>query len=283
MNWLLQLFEHVPSSFWGVIVGAAIPLACVVLTNRDNDRRLRARLSHEREMRVKDHELGLRREVYLGAVEAIWAGFVSLGKIGDLEISNNQVSAEYMAKSAAVGKVQIVATMETARAVLTASNELTAAIMRLFTLRAAVMTQKSKLTQMDANIAASAQERSRMLEMMKQYNLERKKDPQKFQTIQGAFEFQQKQVLDALPERNALAAQFLEAQFEIAKTSTEELGKLWTHVVPAILAVREELGIPLDGNQYLKLVQDLTSQQQTLMGKYLGKLRDVAGLPATAG
>ena len=74
---LLVLVREIPATFWGVVFGSFFTLVGIKLTNRANNQRLQAQLSHERELQKKERELSLRREVYLTAVEAMSAGIVA--------------------------------------------------------------------------------------------------------------------------------------------------------------------------------------------------------------
>jgi len=64
---LLALIERIPATFWGVVIGSFFSLGGIVIANRANDRRLREQLKHDREMRNRDRELSLRKDVYLSA------------------------------------------------------------------------------------------------------------------------------------------------------------------------------------------------------------------------
>ena len=54
------------------------------MTNRASDRRLRAQLDHDRELKARERELSLRNDVYLAAAEAVSAGFYAVARFADL-------------------------------------------------------------------------------------------------------------------------------------------------------------------------------------------------------
>ena len=102
MTWhtyILVLIEKIPASFWGVVVGSFLSLGGVVVSNRANDRRLCQQLAHDRELKNRERELSLRKDIYLSAAEAIATGINSLGSFANLDISNDKLTAAYIEKS----------------------------------------------------------------------------------------------------------------------------------------------------------------------------------------
>ena len=89
---LWALIEKIPASFWGVVVGAFFSLGGVALTNRATDRRQRKQLAHDREVKDRDRELSLRKDVYLAAAEAISAGFMSVSRFPNLDVPHEKIT-----------------------------------------------------------------------------------------------------------------------------------------------------------------------------------------------
>ena len=61
----------------GYVVGAVTTFGSIFLT-----RYLIAK--HERQVKVQEREMALRKEIYLGAAEALSAGFSAVGRLSDL-------------------------------------------------------------------------------------------------------------------------------------------------------------------------------------------------------
>lgn len=280
MNWLLEyvrliigLIEKIPPAFWGIIIGSFFSLGGVVLTNRANYQRLREQFTHDRELRIKDRDLALRKEVYLAAAEAVSAGFVAVGKFSNLDVPNEKVTEGYLEKAPAIAKVQIIANEETARAVASVANELGAVYLKLFTKRIPLNVLKMRITIMDNQIASFGKERDRMLELMTQHNLELSTDQRRFDAIKQKFDFEQKRVYEALEQRKGLQGQLTAGQLDISNMCVEESIRLNQLLVPAIIAVRKELELPIDEESYLRMVQDSSATQRTNMNGFLEEVR----------
>lgn len=276
MSWvaeLISLVETIPPTFWGVVVGSFFSLGGVVLTNRANDRRLQAQLTHDRELRNRDRELALRKDVYLAAAEAISAGFISVSKFSNLELPHDKVTDGYVDKAPAIAKVHVIANEETARAVVSVVGELAATFLRLFARRVPLMAQKQQLAILDEQIGGFGKERDRMVELMKQYNLDGAADDRRWGVIQGTFEFEQKRVTEALEQRRALAGALYALQLEYMKDCVEETMKLGRLLVPTIVAVRRELDLPIDEAAYVQVVEESLAKQRASLTEFLQQAR----------
>jgi hypothetical protein len=286
MSWFanfIGLVESIPPTFWGVVVGSFFSLGGVALTNRANDRRLRAQLAHDRELRNKDRELALRKDVYLAAAEAIYAGFISVGNFANLDIPYDKLTEAYLEKAPSIAKVHVIAKQETVRAVANVVDELGAIYLRLFAKRVPLGTQKQQLTQLDDEIKGLAKERDRMLELMKQHNLDGAADQRRWGVIQANFDFEQKRVCESATRRDALAASLYPKQIEYMKDCIEETMKLSRLLVPATLSVRSELDLPIDEGTYRQVVEESIKKQEANLREFLQQLRNfIAAQPSTA-
>ena len=82
----VALIASIPATFWGVIIGSLFTVIGVTITNTSNTRRLRLQHEHERELNTHNRDLNMRREVYLGAFEAIATGMSMVGNFSELEV-----------------------------------------------------------------------------------------------------------------------------------------------------------------------------------------------------
>ncbi len=91
----LSLLGSIPATFWGVVIGSFFTIGGVHLTNRTNDRRLRAQFDHEQKTKTKEREMAMRKEIYLAAAETVTAGLSTLGRIPNLELTHEQATVPY--------------------------------------------------------------------------------------------------------------------------------------------------------------------------------------------
>jgi len=179
-------------------------LGGVVITNRANDRRLRAQLVNDRELRNRERELSLRKDVYLGAAEAISAGLTAIGRFANLDLPNDKITEVYLEKASSIAKIHVIAKEETVKSVVDFVNELGTAYLRLFAMRYPLVIDKNQLAILDKQIESFANERDRMIELMKQFNLEGNTDKRRWEVIQNNFKFEQERINGFLKRRETL-------------------------------------------------------------------------------
>ena len=64
-------------------------------------------------MKTREYDLGLRKEVYLQAMEAISTGMTAIGRFGELNIPLQELMRAYMDRSHAIAKVSIIGNKDT--------------------------------------------------------------------------------------------------------------------------------------------------------------------------
>jgi hypothetical protein len=102
---VFDLINLVPNVIWAAIIASVLTLAGVLTTNRNNNSRLTKQLEHEGAQRDKEREIDLRREVYLGAAEAIAEAHGKIVQIPNFELQNIQDQFSNLKLSAALNKV----------------------------------------------------------------------------------------------------------------------------------------------------------------------------------
>lgn len=279
MNWLnkfVEIVAMVPGTFWGVFIGSFFALGGVMLSNRASDKRLRAQFEYERELRNRDRELALRKDIYLAATEAISAGLESVAKMADLEIPTNEISEGYLRRAPAIAKIHVIGNEDTLKAVINISSELAKTHMQLGVKRALLLSKKQEITSLDEMIAKFGQERDRMLELMTQYNLQGLVDQQLWETIVGNFEFEAKRIDGTLEQKTKLSAALIADQLNCVKECVEELNRLSRLLVSVVVAVRKELELPLDEENYERMIEESITKQTDNVTQFLEQIRTLA-------
>lgn len=277
------LFEQIPASFWGVVFGSILSLGGVALTNRASDRRLLAQFDHERLQKTKERGMALRKEVFLAAAEAIAAGMNAIGRFANFDLPNDQVTADYVAKAPAIAKVHVIARAETVKAMVGFTGELGALFMKLFARRFELMGEKSAITLIDNQVAEFGKERDRVLEMIKQHNIEGTVNERRWNVLQGDFEFEQKRVSEALARRAELVGALQPKHLAFMRECVDHTASLGKLLVPVLSAVRAELELEFDDQTYSMLLDDSVAKQQHAIDEFIKKFMPAAAQPALRG
>ena len=249
---LVGAIEKIPATFWGVVAGSFLTLSGILLTNRANDLRLLRQLSNDRNIRISDRELSLRKEVYLAASEALAAGLICLGKFANLDAPHDKISEEYLSKAPVLAKVQLIATEPTLREISNVLSELSASHILLSGKRVPLAIRKQQLIQLDTQIANFAKDRDSMLELMKQHNLEGSNDQRRWATIQANFAFAESRVAETLQQKSRPEANLYQDQLKYMEECVNISIEIRRLLAPAVILLRDELMLPIDGAGYLR-------------------------------
>ncbi|MEK6801916.1 MAG: hypothetical protein AABZ34_04520 [Nitrospirota bacterium] len=269
---LLSAVEKVLADYGGVIIGGLITLigalGGVILTNRAHDLRLQMQLAHDRELKNRDREMSLRKEVYLAAAEAISAGLMAVGRFANLEITHDKLTEDYQSKAASLAKINVVAKETTMRAVSMFSSELGATFLRLFVKRFPLIRQMQETAFLKGQIEAGLKEQTRILELIKQYNLDEIKDQGKWDWLQKSFDFERRHFEETAKKAGKLEATLYPNQLKFMEECAEETVRIARLLAPVIVSVRKELELPIDEVEYDRLLEEQIARQSETIREF---------------
>lgn len=266
---LLPLIEKIPATFWGVIVGSFFTITGVVLTNLSNTKRLNIQLGHDRELKKLERELSLRKEIYLAAAEAISAGLVVIGRIGNLNIAYDKLMESFEEKSPSIAKVNVIAADDTIRAFTAFMEELTGAILRISHQRIKLGAIQQRISLIQKQIDKASDERDRMIGLMKEFNLAGSTDKQRWAVIEQNSDFERRRIDELSEEKGKLEFQLFPAQMELAQECQSEIGVLTELLPPLLKCVRTELQLPFDEISFAQVIQASQRKQSELINQFI--------------
>lgn len=284
LTYLLALIEMIPGTFWGVIIGGFFTLGGIILTNRAHDRRTRAQFTDDRNLRNRDREMALRKDIYLAAAEAASAGLLAVGRFANLDIPHDKLTEGYLDKAPSITKVHIIANEETVRAVSNFSTELNAAFLRLGVKRIQLVAQKQQIGFLRAQFEVSLKEQTRTLELQKQYNLDGLTDQRRWAALQQNFEFEQARGERSRQEADTLDESSIPPQLEFLKEVCAETIKLGRLLTPPLFCIRKELELPVDETEFCRISEEATARQVESLQEFMRDLQSlIAAQRAAAG
>lgn len=263
----------VPGTFWGVIIGAFFSLGGVVLTNRSSEKRLRDQFSNDRTLRMDEREHGLRRDVYLVATEALATGVASIAKFVDLDTPTADLSKIITEQLPVLSKVQIIGGPDVLKTTNDVTNELSAVFQRLMAHRILLSLMSEGIRNLEQQIVAFTKQQEHSLESMKSFNLSGEVDKRRWDVIQANHKFETDRIAEAESSKARLYAQMTAGQLTYSKECIQELHALGLLRVPALAAMRGELGFPLDKVAYTKTVHAAHAKQMSDLEHFLEQMR----------
>ena len=281
---LTNLLAQIPATFWGIIIGAFFTLSGILLTNHFHDRRLRTQLAHDRALKDREREMSLRKDIYLGAAEAVSAGLIAISRFTNLEIPHEKLTEGYLDKAPSIAKVHVIGKEATVSAVVNFSAELNATFLRLGARRFALVAQKQRIESLRSESNASRKANARTLELMTQYNLEGLTDQRKWNVLQQNFEFEQRRGEEARQEADTLAATLYPMLLQYTKECVGESIRLGGFWMPALFSARKELELPLDEPEYRRIAEEVNAKQVDSLNEFIQQVQSqIAAQRAAAG
>ena len=248
-------------------------LSGVFVANLSQNKRLRAQLAHEREMKNREREMSLRKDVYLAGAEAVYAGLLAVNRFANLETPHEKVIEGYLDKAPSLAKVHIIAKEETVKALVAFSAALDTLFVRLFARRGPLVSEKQKIDALITQADITDKENSRTLELIKQYNLEGLTDQNRRDWLQRNFDFEQKQSKAARQEAASLAVTLYLKQLQLMEDCTDEKNKLVRLLIPVVFSIRKELELSIDEVEYRRVLDAAASEQLKIFKEYLQEQR----------
>jgi hypothetical protein len=248
-------------------------LSGVFVANLSQNKRLRAQLAHEREMKNREREMSLRKDVYLAGAEAVYAGLLAVNRFANLETPHEKVIEGYLDKAPSLAKVHIIAKEETVKALVAFSAALDTLFVRLFARRGPLVSEKQKIDALITQADITDKENSRTLELIKQYNLEGLTDQNRRDWLQRNFDFEQKQSKAARQEAASLTVTLYLKQLQLMEDSTDEKNKLVRLLIPVVFSIRKELELSIDEVEYRRVLDAAASEQLKIFKEYLQEQR----------
>ena len=272
---ITNFITTIPATFWGVVAGSFFSLGGVALTNRASNKRLIAQFAHERTARTADREFALRQKIYLDAIEAAFAGMACLSKFVDPDTKDSEIMRPYVEKGPAIARTQIIANESTARAITALTTELNSAVFKLSTRRIRLTVLKEQINATDNLIQRFEKNRDEMLALMTQYNLEGRQDPKRWQTIDGNFQFERKRIDEHIEQKKRLMLTRANLQLEMTSEVFDQLAGLQLAAVSTVLAIRDELELPIDGDTYRNMIEENLQRQREEAASFVAVLQNI--------
>ena len=96
------------------------------------------------------------------------------------------------------------------------------------------------------------------------------------QTIDENYKFEAKRFDGALEKKTDLSAALIADQLNCLDESVEELNRLSRLLVSVVVAVRKELEIPIDEENYERMIEEIVTKQTDNMTQFLEQIRTLA-------
>ncbi|HEB62833.1 MAG TPA: hypothetical protein ENI82_06745 [Bacteroidetes bacterium] len=274
---LFEIICKIPDAVWAAIIASLLTLGGVLLTNRENNKRLIAQLEHDADIRKTQRLMELRTNVYLPAVEAVSNTYLTLAKMADLDLSEKDISEVFSKSSASISKINIVGTIETVKALSALSSILSETYLQLVAKRTPLIERKNDIENTYKLYNDSSKEKDRLLELIKEFNLQGSTDKRRWEAINNRYDFENQQTdeynkeLDELEDKNSKELK------EYAMKCYVSLKEVGQPITVAISAIRKEMEIPFDSDEYQEIIDNAFNSGQESLDRFFKEISQENG------
>jgi hypothetical protein len=265
----VRYFSEISPTFLGIVVGSLFTIIGVILTNSSNTKRLRIQHDHERLLDSKERDATMRRETYLGAIEAISAGMVAVGRFGEFHFSPQELMEAYTNKSPAIAKVMVVGRNDTVKAVANFNSELTGAFMRLTSKRQNQQMILERSTSLEQDIERAIDELKQLQSLIDEHQLEGNLHETQVDLLKHRYAAKKQNIDQLKAEHEKLWNLLLPEQMNLVKQSLQEIARLDQLLTPVIGMMRAELELPFDEQQYNQMVTENHHKQRAFLDAFI--------------
>jgi hypothetical protein len=249
--WIATLTSLPGWAYWLAVALVAL-CAGVWLTHwqRRNEERAGER---EDERRGAESTLALRREVYLPAAEAIARAQDFLGKYPGKDWAREEGSVVLDYLNGALGRVQVIGTERAIQASMAVATEFSISFLTLTGRRRPINEIDQEIEHIDSKVAHMSYERDQLLGRITRASSEGLEGQGIWNDLNLRFDKLHRQIAATLEERAQKVAERGRLKHELAVQAAQCSLKLAKLAVPAYLAIREELSMPIDEEAYRTL------------------------------
>lgn len=260
----------------GVVVGALLAGILSWLNQR-------SQLAHDATQRLLEREHELRKTLLLeGAVglQQAYSGLATLGKIdANLESASNDF-AEGLSKLSLAGFVAKQNTLETVNLLI---SEIGLIFLKTLLSRKTLDGRSIDLNVCQQGIERYLAQQAQAAELMKEYNLSGNTDIHAFERLQRYFDHASAELNRLFDERDQLQKALDSATSDFMRSIIPLRENLAPLIVKSTVAIRSELGFPIDEAKMLRMSADSTAKAKIAIDEFIAGLYSESDTNSPAG
>jgi hypothetical protein len=274
MTTLLALLQSIPNVVWSGLIAALLTLSGVLLSNRDNTKRLRIQLQHDASEKVKERIAVLRRDVYLRVVEELVKASSYLASLPNKDLTKENIGDGLQGFFSAAARLQLVAEPETGLLVSRLQAEYGELALELMSHLVPVGKAKTDIQIADDLYSKANSEVVRVLAEMAKQNESGKPDLGVFQALQSTFAFQQAQTSKYAEERSQAWKRFNDSNIVFQRFLLTRIRELGPKQIPVVVAIRRDLGLTGDLSEFEAEMKLQSQRMQDKLEALISALKD---------
>lgn len=278
LDGFLNVIVKLPPGLW-TLLAASIALIGVRATIRDQGKRLSLQFQHDRSLKDREREMQMRKEIFLSAAEAFFAGFKTLYRYAQPSITEQEITEDYTLKSSAFARLYVVATPGTSSAVTLVASKIAVAQWTLSTSRHQMMVSKTNVEVYDSLRERAEKERDHVFELAKEDDVAGSSDTERRARLSHSFKNYTNQINDLIKERMRF-----QYDVEVRRIALiREARALELEMVEAMLdtlsSLRTELELPVNKEEMRSTFEKSAADMHAPLERYLQHVESSLNIP----
>lgn len=251
------------------LLSAGIAFIGVVLQNISASRRHLRDLEHDANQRKLEREAELRKLIYLDAVENLT--MLSAKVLGLVSIKQTDQKDDDLARRLGlITRLYAIAEIETVRLVERATRAIVNAAFYIARLNMAIMAFERKVDELKRLFELAVEQRDNRSKQLAASGLG-SEDQQKLIAERDQF---QERVVNLAEDLEKRLSQLLAHKVDLFSATASKSNDVNPHVWRAVIAIRRELGFPIDEGEFLALASESSGEIMRAAEKFFTEIKN---------
>lgn len=257
-----------------VATGSLITLIGVGLHSWFESDRLKKKLQHDAEQREKERQMDLRREVFLGAAEALGrqSEYINLYSKVDFDFWKDQEIIK--GNIGAWNKIHLIAGIETIDAYTRANQSWANALLKLTKARLKIEEVKSELKSQEDLIAMLSAHRDEALASIRALGTSSNSPQEMYQLHRRRFDELQGEIREEMAKKVELHSRLARLLMEISIVGMTCHVEFSQKLLAVNLAARREVDLPIDEQRYRELQTLIAKESQEVSHAFVEEMKE---------
>lgn len=256
MDLLICWVSKIPDVVWSAVIASFLTFLGVLWTNKGSEKRQFALLSHEENKFKSEQKISLKRDVFLDVAGSFANVLAIFPKLMNLDVTNKDIEEQMGDHSAIVAKTYLSANESTVAEILEYSAEVGEAYLGLVKPRAVLLDHKTAIEIYQAAIDSAKAEKSRIVSIMKEFNLQGRSDEATFNYLNTSYETQDKIIEENQQHREEQKNILQGLHQEYCLNCISEHGRLLLLLPAMTIALRQELENDGDSQAFVGAINE---------------------------
>lgn len=273
---MIEVLGSIPTVIWSVMLGSLITFLGVLISNRENRKRLEIQLKHDAEIKIIERKASMRREVYLSAAEELVKANNYLGSLAQIDPVKTNIADGLQGFFASAAKLGLVSEQETGKALNNLVLAYSALFFRLLSKVSPINDSRADIDIINYHYEESQIEIKRVLAAMTSQYESGTPSETIFKALEKSFEFHSNKSRELANQRAECWEKLNELTRKFAIEIAEEMKAISILQIPVLVGIRKELDIETDIESYKNQVVNSTEELKKQLDGFISAMEEEA-------